>query len=124
LLLILIKKLLLLPLLKRQFQISMPVSSIFILQRRLPSSLAQVSESILRGEKHFDTKWRDEYNRLFRNVGSVEKGKWRICDVESLLKTWECAGNEKWIINLVNNFSSLWHPKYPLKGKYPENDFN
>jgi hypothetical protein len=37
------------------------------------------------------------------------------------LKTWDCAGNEKWIVTLENNFSSLSHPKDPLKGKYSEN---
>ena len=89
--------------------------SIFSLQHRLPSSLTQVSENILRGEKHFDTTWRDEYNRLFKIVGSVGKGKWRISDFQSLLKTWECTGNEEWIINLEKKISNLSHSKEPLK---------
>jgi len=49
----------------------------------------------MRGEKHFDTKWPENYNRLFKTVGSVEKVKWRISDFQSLLKSWECAGNKK-----------------------------
>jgi hypothetical protein len=54
----------------------------------------------------------------------VEKGKWPGSDLQSLLETWECAGNGKWIINLENNFRILSHPKDPLKGKYSKNNSN
>jgi hypothetical protein len=29
----------------------------------------------------------------YSELGMVEKGKWRISDFRSFLKTWECAGN-------------------------------